>query len=180
MEKCFSINHKEIDALSFCGECKLYMCNKCEKLHSELFQNHNQIKLEKGKDIKEIFTGFCKEKCHKAKLNYFCKKHNELCCAECIAKLKGKESGQHSDCDVCFIEDIENEKRNKLKDNIKSLEDISINIEQKINELKPMLEKINKSKEELKTNIQKIFTKLRTALNDREDELLNEVDNKYN
>ena len=43
-----------------------------------------------------------------------------------------------------------------------------------------MLEKINKSKEELKTNIQKIFTKLRTALNDREDELLQEVDNKYN
>ena len=180
MEKCSSLNHKEIDALSFCGECKLYMCNKCDKFHAEMFQNHISIKLEKGKDIKEIFTGFCKEKCHKAKLNYFCKKHNELCCAECITKLKGKESGQHSDCDVCFIEDIENEKRNKLKDNIKSLEDISINIEQKINELKPMLEKINKSKEELKTNIQKIFTKLRTALNDREDELLNEVDNKYN
>ena len=129
MEKCSSLNHKEIDALSFCGECKLYMCNKCEKLHSELFQNHISIKLEKGKDIKEIFTGFCKVKYHKAKLSYFCKKHNELCCAECAVKLKGKENGQHSDCDVCFIEDIENEKRNKLKDNIKCLEDISINLE---------------------------------------------------
>ena len=42
-------------------------------------------------------------------------------------KLKGKENGQHSDCDICFIEDIEKEKRNKLKDNIKCLEDISIN-----------------------------------------------------
>ena len=180
MEKCSSLNHKEIDALSFCGECKLYMCNKCEKLHSELFQNHNQIKLEKGKDIKDIFTGFCKEKYHKAKLNYFCKKHNELCCAECAVKLKGKENGQHSDCEICFIEDIENEKRNKLKDNIKCLEEISLNIEQKIKELKPIYEKINKSKEELKTNIQKIFTKLRTALNNREDELLSEFDKKYN
>ena len=156
------------------------MCNKCDKFHSEMYHNHISIKLERDKDIKEAFTGFCKVKCHKAKLKYFCKKYNELCCAECIAKLKGKEDGQHSDCDICFIEDIENEKRNKLKDNIKYLEDISKNLEQKINELKPMFEKINKSKEELKINIQKIFTKLRTALNDREDELLNEVDNKYN
>ena len=43
-----------------------------------------------------------------------------------------------------------------------------------------MYEKIDKSKEELKRNIQKIFTKLRNALNDREDELLLEVDNRYN
>ena len=180
MEKCSSLNHKEIDALSFCGECKLYMCNKCDKFHAEMFQNHLSIKLEKGKDIKDLFTGFCKEKSHKAKLNYFCKKHNELCCAECAVKLKGKENGQHSDCDVYFIEDIENEKRNKLKENIKCLEDISINIEQKINELKPKCEKANKTKEELKSYIQKIFTKLRNALNEREDELLKEVDNKFN
>jgi len=180
MEKCSSANHKEIDALTFCGECKIYMCNKCDKFHSEMFQNHNSIKLEKGKDITELFTGFCKEKKHKVELEYFCKNHNELCCAECIAKLKGKEKGQHSDCDVCFIEDIENEKRNKLKENIKYLEDISINLEQKIKELKSIYDKINESKEELKTNIQKIFTKLRNVLNNREDELLLEVDNKYN
>ena len=180
MEKCSSANHKEIDALTFCGECKIYMCNKCDKFHSEMFQNHNSIKLEKGKDITELFTGFCKEKKHKVELEYFCKNHNELCCAECIAKLKGKEKGQHSDCDVCFIEDIENEKRNKLKENIKCLEDISINLEQKIKELKSIYDKINESKEELKINIQKIFTKLRNVLNNREDELLFEVDNKYN
>ena len=52
------MNHKEIDALSFCGECKIYMCNKCDKFHSEMFQNHKSIKLEKGKDISVLFTGF--------------------------------------------------------------------------------------------------------------------------
>ena len=180
MEKCSSINHKEIEALYYCGECKIYMCNKCDKFHSEIFQNHYKIKLEKGNDIKELFTGFCKEKSHKDELQYFCKKHNILCCAKCITKLKGEENGQHSDCDIFFIKDIENEKRNELKNNIKCLEDISINFEQKINELKPVFEKINKSKEELKLNIQKVFTKLRSALNEREDELLTQVDNKYN
>ena len=80
-------------------------------------------------------------------MQYFRKKHNILCCAQRIAKLKGENNGQHSDCDICFIKDIENEKRNKLKDNIKYLADISINLEQKINELKPIYDKIDKSKE---------------------------------
>ena len=79
--------------LSYCGGCNIYMCKKCEKLHSELFPNHKQIKLVKGKDIFELFTGFCKVKNHRVELEYFCKKHNELCCAKCIAKLKGKERG---------------------------------------------------------------------------------------
>ena len=39
---------------------------------------------------------------------------------------------------------------------------------------------MNENKEELKLNIQKIFTQLRNLLNNREDELLLEVDKKYN
>ena len=141
MEKCSSINHKENDALSFCGKCKIFMCNKCDKFHSEMFQNHKKIKLEKGKEIEELFIGFCKEKNHRDEIKYFCKSHNKLCCKGCITKLKDEENGQHSDCDICFIKDIENEKRNKLKENIKCLEDISINLEQKIKELKPCMKK---------------------------------------
>ena len=106
MSKCSMIDHKEIDALSFCKECKIYMCNKCEKHHSELFKNHQQYKVDK--DHTEIFTGLCNEKNHSVELIYFCKNHNILCCAECITKLKGENNGQHSDCDVCFIKDIEN------------------------------------------------------------------------
>ena len=68
----------------------------------------------------------------------------------------------------------------KLKENIKCLEEVSINLNQKIKELKIIFDKIEKNKEELKTNIQKIFTKLRNVLNDREDKLLTEVENKYN
>ena len=52
-------------------------------------------------------------------------------------------------------------------------------IEKSIEELKNLFEKINKSKEELKMNMQKIFTTIRTKLNEREDEILLEVDKKY-
>ena len=179
IQKCSLKSHKEIDAISYCQECKIYMCNKCEKYHSELFNDsHHQYKLDKV--TTDIFTGLYKEKNHLNELTYFCATHNKLCCAKCITKIKYEEDGQHSDCKIYPIKDIENEKRNKLKNIIKDLEELSINLEQTIVELKKILEESNEKKEALKVNIQKIFTKLRNTLNDREDQLLLEVDKLYN
>jgi len=177
--KCSLKNHLEIKAISYCQECKRYMCNKCDKLHSELFNDdHHQYKLDK--DTTEIFTGLCKEKNHLIELTYFCITHNKLCCPKCITKIKNEEDGQHTDCNVCSLKDIEDEKRNKLKIIIKDLENLSNNLEQSIAGLKKILEENNQKREELKINIQKIFTKLRNALNDREDQLLLEVDKQFN
>ena len=39
---------------------------------------------------------------------------------------------------------------------------------------------INEEKEELKLKIQKIFTKIRNVINEREEKLLIEVDNQFN
>ena len=33
-EKCSHVEHKEIDAINYCGECKKYMCNKCTNHHN--------------------------------------------------------------------------------------------------------------------------------------------------
>ena len=43
-----------------------------------------------------------------------------------------------------------------------------------------MFEKISENKESLKLKIQNIFSTIRNTLNDREIELLNEVDKNYN
>ena len=178
-KKCSMIDHKENDSISFCYNCKIYMCNKCEKTHSELFKNKHQYVNINHKNIDGLFTGLCKEKNHLDELIYFCKDHNILCCAHCITKIKGKENGQHTDCQICFLEDIENDKKNKLIENIKSLEDLSKTLQQTIDDLKKIFNNINEKKETLKMNIQKLFTKLRNVLNDREDKLLLEVDKKY-
>ena len=138
-KKCSLIEHNENDAICYCQECKIYMCNKCENLHSTLFKNHHSYKLDK--DILEIFTGFCTEENHNNELKYFCKTHNKLCCGCCIAKIKGEGDGQHSDCNICLIKDIKEEKRNKLNENIKLLEDLSITLEKTINDLKIIFEK---------------------------------------
>ena len=42
--KCSSEEHKDINAISFCPECRIYMCNKCENLHSTLHKNHFLLK----------------------------------------------------------------------------------------------------------------------------------------
>ena len=78
--KCSFKEHKEIDAISFCPECRIYMCNKCQNHHEALF-SHHLYNLNKEE---EIFTIFCKEKNHPNRLEYFCKEHNKLCCAACI------------------------------------------------------------------------------------------------
>ena len=176
-KKCSFEEHNNIDANYYCQDCKIYICNKCELYHNALFKNHNKYKLDK--EMNEIFNNICKEENHPNKLEYYCKNHNELCCANCITKIKGKGNGQHKDCEVYFIENIKEEKKNKLKENIKYLQDLSNNIENSINKIKEIIEKINEKKEEMKIKIQKIFTKIRTALNDREDELLLEVNSTY-
>ncbi len=176
-KKCSNREHGKIDANSYCRECKVYMCNKCEQFHSNLCQNHKYFILDK--DFSNIFTGFCNEEKHYNELEYFCKNHNQLCCAACIAKVKLNEYGKHKDCDIYLLEDIKNEKIGKLNENIKYLEDLSKNLVESINKIKEILEKININKEELKIKIQKIFTNIRNELNNREDKLLLEVDKKY-
>ena len=174
--KCSSEDHKEIEAIKFCPECRIYMCNKCDNYHSLLFKSHSTSNI--NKDM-EIFSGFCKEKNHLYKLEYFCKNHNQLCCGLCIAKLNKKGEGQHKDCDVCYIENIKDEKINKLKENIKCLENLQNTISDSLESLKVLFQNIEKDKENLKLDIQTIFTKIRTILNEREDELLSEVDNLF-
>ena len=174
--KCSSTEHKDIEAIIFCKEFKIYLCNICEKQHSEVNKGHHHYKLDKN--FREIFTGFCKEEKHINELIYFCKTHNILCCAECITKLKGKNNGNHSDCDICLIEDIEIEKKNKLEENIKTLESLSNNLQQIIDEFKKTFEEINEKSEKLKLKIQKVFTNIRNEINKKEDEILLDLDKK--
>ena len=146
-QKCSIKVHKEINAILYCERCQIFMCNKCLNYHKELFDNHKLINLDNNN---EIFIDLCKKVGHEKKYEFFCKNHNELCCGLCISKLEDKGYGQHKDCDICSIENIKEEKKNKLNENIKNLQDLTNNLIKNIDELKLMFEKINKNKEEFK------------------------------
>ena len=53
-KKCSSNKHKEINAISFCQECNIYMCNKCDNYHKENFENHNKYEIGKDNVKKKI------------------------------------------------------------------------------------------------------------------------------
>ena len=67
----------------------------------------------------------------------------------------------------------------KLKENIKYLENLSLNLEKSIKELMQLYEQMNAKKDKLKMYVQKIFTKIRKELNKREEELFKEIDKVY-
>ena len=177
-KKCSLDEHREIDSKTICIKCNIYMCNKCDALHSKLFPNHTIFNSEKN--VNEIFTGICKEKGHMNKLQFFCKTHNQLCCVACIAKIQEDNIGLHKDCNICTLKEIKDEKKNNINENINYLNELSKALDKSVEKLINAFENINKSKEELKTKIQNIFTKIRNELNNREDKLLSEVDNKFN
>ena len=177
-KKCSHKKHLDINAIKYCIECNLYLCNKCTNYHSELLDFHHLYNIDISKE--DIFTGKCKEFNHTDELEFFCRTHNELCCAACLSKIKGKSSGQHFDCNVCLLEEIKEEKKKNLKDNIKYLEDSYNKIENSINEIKKLFENINSKKEEIKLKISHVFTKIRNTINEREDVILLEVENIFN
>ena len=176
-KKCSLDEHKEIDSIFYCQECKINMCHKCEKIHSSLLKNHHLYSIDK--DIKEIFTGLCLNREHSLKLEFYSKSHNELCCAACISKIKINGNGKHNNCEVYHITKIKNDKKLALEKNIKKLEELSKELEPSIKALKNIFGKINESKEKLKKEIQVIFTKIRTELNNREDKLFEQIVQKF-
>ena len=155
------------------------MCKDCDNFHSNLFSEHHLFNLQQKENIEEIFTCLCKEQNHNVELEFYCKTHNQLCCAKCITSIKEKGNGEHKECDICFIEDYEEEKKNKLNENIKNLEDILLILEKSIADFKQIVLKITESKEEALKEVQKMFTSLRNTINAKEDELLAEIEKRY-
>ena len=113
-KKCSNEDHKDIDAVSYCQDCKIYIYNKCKNLHQGLFKNHLVNNLD---EIKEIFIDKCQEKNNNNNLEFFCKNHNKLCCLACISRIETNNYGQQKNCDICMIQDIKEEKKNKLQEN---------------------------------------------------------------
>ena len=174
-KKCSSENHSDKEAIIYCNSCSLYMCKKCESFHSELFKNHNPISLKNNSNIET-----CKEKNHSnQQLIYYCNTHKILCCPLCISKIKTNNDGKHSDCEVYLLDEFKTQKEKEFNDKINKLEEKSNIFDNILKEMKNIIEKINEKKEDIKKYVMKIFTELRNAINNREDELLKEIDQRF-
>ena len=180
MEKyfCSSKEHKiKVEAFFFCQKCEISLCKKCDNIHSNICPNHKTFIIRN--DLGKIFSGLCEEEGHINELDFFCENHNQLCCLSCIANIKDEKLGKHKDCKIYKIEDIKDKKEKKINKNIKLLEELSKTVNDSIEKIKKIMATIDEKKENLKSKIQKIFTKIRNELNNREEELLKEIDTKF-
>jgi WD40 repeat protein len=176
-KKCSFEEHKEQDAKGYCKQCDKYICDNCVKYHQSFAPDHKVTNLDE--EINEPFNGLCQLENHQDELNYYCQNHNELCCAKCIAKIKRPGVAQHTNCKVCNVEEIANEKRQNLPKNIELLEALSEILKSSNDEISELFEKIKKNKEQVKQNIKNVFTKIKNAINQKEKEILAEVDKQF-
>ena len=176
INKCYYNEHSEQTATNYCFKCNKFLCETCSTSHFDANPKHNLFSVEK--DLNLNFTGFCTEG-HPNKLDYYCSTHNNLCCAACLCKINDKGDGQHTECNVCYIGDIKEEKKSKLIDNLKLLKKFSLNIKKMLKDIGNIFERTNPIKEDIIKTIQNIFDNLRNLLDQREKELLDEVDDLY-
>ena len=143
---------------------------------TNLVENNQNINYLNNKESNETNYDICYEQNHQQKLEYFCRTHNKLCCRACATKIKGLGNGQHYDCNICFVKDIKEESKNKLKQNLIYLENNISLFDSIVDSLRRAYEEISGKKEKLKIRIQKLFTKIRNDINKREDKLLFQVE----
>ena len=172
--KCSFKEHEDKEASSYCYDCQIYLCDKCADYHKGLWKNHKICLIDEMSN--ETFTGLCKEENHNMKLEYYCKNHNKLCCGLCICKIKANGKGQHNDCNISFIKDIKEEKKNKIKNNIKTLKEISNELDKEIKNIKISPERVKENKDKMKLEVKDIFEKIKTELNNRENILSSDID----
>ena len=146
---------------------------------TNLVENNQNINYLNNKESNETNYDICYEQNHQQKLEYFCRTHNKLCCRACVTKIKGLGNGQHSECDICFVKDITDERKNILEQNIIYLKNNRTSFDSLINKLKQAYKEISDKKEKSKIRIQKFFTKIRNEINKREDQLLLIVEQVY-
>ena len=84
-KKCSFEEHKNTDAIDYCSDCNIYVCEKCKEYDKFLVENNHDKKL-KNKENNETNYEICYEQNHGNKLEYFCKTHNKLCCIACVTK----------------------------------------------------------------------------------------------
>ena len=132
-----------------------------------------------NEDINKVFTGLCMKTNHSLKLEYYCKSHNQLCCAACIAKVKYNGKGRHKDCEIYNISQNKKNKKESYIKNISKLGMLSKKLRQTVKEMKDIYEKKKENKYALRCKIRDIFREIRSELNQREYKLYDEINSKF-
>ena len=46
--KCSLKKHFDVNAINYCVECNIFMCNKCSNYHDEVLENHKKYNVNEN------------------------------------------------------------------------------------------------------------------------------------
>ncbi|XP_052101462.1 uncharacterized protein LOC127735339 isoform X2 [Mytilus californianus] len=158
----------------WCPECDEGLCNDCEKHHSisKASRKHGIIHIEDYKKISPdiLLIGHHCQD-HEKKFQNYCPHHEKLCCPSCI-------STEHRNCVglLDLDEIVKTSKTSVLIDNLeKSLEEIATNINKIIIDRKGNLEKIKEQRQGFHNEIKRVRDKINIHLDELEQQIISDL-----
>ena len=168
---CCNSKHSDRPAAIYCKKCERYFCVECEAaVHDSYFSNHAPYV------IRDFNTDFFLDRCEdhaSYPLDFFCRDHFCLCCSLCKDR-----DGRHNGCNVVPLADLSTEEIlrhiTKASDNLK--EKLGKLAKLSLDDLKSRADEFNHKISEVKETVAKTFSELRCVLNERESELMQEIE----
>ena len=158
----------------YCTDCLEYLCNNCARAHRKLktLKHHNLLGRDempkKNLTTVGVQQKFCSKHTNK-QIDYFCEKHEQLCCSVCVTL-------EHRQCKVLYVDDIAEEFNSSqeyqdLKKQIKLLET-------KLTETKKQSEKNCQDVNQYFTTLISDIEQFRSQINTKLDEIERKLEEK--
>ncbi|XP_067659730.1 protein PML-like [Haliotis asinina] len=158
-------------AVCWCQECEEFLCEYCQNLH-------NRFKATR-RHVVETFTdttlgsmyleSICKLH-NRYPLEYFDKSCNSLICAKC-------RLGEHADHDVADLNEAADAAKGRIEELEKNVSAYRISHQAYLESINKAINDTKKTGSDLKETIRHTFHSLRTKLDQREKELIIELEN---
>ena len=172
---CQNCNEGE-NAVSSCSDCAIFLCDFCEKAHRR-FKATTQHKVcsldEMRKGTGEVPSILPEkvEMCptHPTKpLELYCKCEEVLICRDCIIK-------KHKDHDYDVISDVVEGEKEILREALPDIQQLVDEVENAVTRVKGRRKDVESRKDENLRKLDDIFHSLHAALDDRQQQLREEI-----
>ncbi|XP_052059227.1 uncharacterized protein LOC127699861 isoform X2 [Mytilus californianus] len=177
-KKCESCETTDdIKAVSWCSDCRIYVCKTCSKFHERMRQAHKVIPMETIHQVSPSLLQLPKNCEHHPDKNMvlFCCQHDEIICDSCqleihqkctpINSLEKAASGVNEGTAMIRLE--------------KRMNDLSKISKTMLNQKKEKLKDLKKSQNDFKQRVSGTKQKLIDRLNKLESEIFTDIDFKY-
>ncbi|XP_071094467.1 uncharacterized protein [Haliotis cracherodii] len=164
-------------AMSRCDDCCVFLCQECLNAHKRLqsMRDHQTVSFDDMRERPvESFRRLHKCTQHHQPLQFYCHTCDQVVCVSCTVVEHDKGSGHN----VVSVENAHESKAAENEDVLQRLDKKGIALEKAAEDLQKKCDSIKSSRNTAKDDINKAFTNLIEALQQRKTIMLSEVDTK--